>query len=217
MILCRHMKKTRIFLLLLSSVMISSCTLVQHNSSGGSSNNNETNTEGQTSDNSIQKGTILAPDYSYQVRKKKEDITIDDLFNLHNKVEILINVDKEELDKIQEDNNRGHKPEIYHLAKEVTIKLTNNSQTFTWEFENVGIRQKGNLSREPVFDGNKVNTQNHIVRRRGNRFTGSGRQNVVRSEHQGASFHLRFQRERYVHSHLVTVEVSVESGTGKRM
>ena len=161
MILCMHMKKTRIFLLLLSSVMISSCTLVQHNSSGGSSNNNETNTEGQVDDNSIQKGTILAPDYSYQVRKKKEDITIDDLFNLHNKVEILINVDKEELDKIQEDNNRGHKPEIYHLAKEVTIKLTNNSQTFTWEFENVGIRQKGNLSREPVFDGNKVNTHNH--------------------------------------------------------
>ena len=60
-------------------------------------------------------------------------------------------------------------------------------------------------------------TQDHIVRRSGNRFTGRRGQNVVRGQHQGTGFHLGFQRKRYVHGHLVTVEVSVESGTGKRV
>ena len=41
--------------------------------------------------------------------------------------------------------------------------------------------------------------------------------NVVRGKHEHAAFELRFEGQRKVHSHLVTVEVSVESRTNERV
>ena len=46
---------------------------------------------------------------------------------------------------------------------------------------------------------------------------GREREHVVRGQHQGARFHLRFERQRDVHSHLVAVEVGVERGAHQRM
>jgi hypothetical protein len=44
-----------------------------------------------------------------------------------------------------------------------------------------------------------------------------GRQDVVRRQHQGAGFELRFERQRHVHRHLVAVEVGVERGANQRV
>ena len=60
-----------------------------------------------------------------------------------------------------------------------------------------------------------VNTQNHVLRRHDNRFTGSRSQDVVGRHHQNASFKLRFNRKWNVNSHLVTVEVGVERCTNE--
>ena len=58
--------------------------------------------------------------------------------------------------------------------------------------------------------GHVIQAQNDILRRHDNRLAVGGRQHVVGSQHQGACFHLRFQAQRHVYRHLVTVEVGVK-------
>ena len=134
-----------------------------NNPSGGGSNN-PSGDEGQPSE----KYHIADPDTSFVQRNSKEEATYDDLFNLNNKVEITIDVDNSEMQKINDDNVYGGdydsiKPETYHLAKKFTLKLTNGTKVFTWELENVGIRQKGNTSRKPIFkDNGDLNNRNHF-------------------------------------------------------
>lgn len=112
--------------------------------------------------------SILEPNYDQPIRTSKSEVTYEDLFNLNNKVDIRIDVDKSELQKIHNDNVYGGdfdsiKPETYHLAKKVTITLVNKDNTFTWEYENVGIRQKGNTSRRPIIkDNGEVSNKNHF-------------------------------------------------------
>ena len=60
------------------------------------------------------------------------------------------------------------------------------------------------------FTGGVVQTQHDILRRHDRRLAVRREQDVVRRQHQGTRFHLRFDRQRDVHSHLVTVEVGVE-------
>ena len=45
----------------------------------------------------------------------------------------------------------------------------------------------------------------------------AGRQNVVRREHQGRCFDLRFGRERDVDGHLIAIEIRVEGGADERV
>ena len=45
----------------------------------------------------------------------------------------------------------------------------------------------------------------------------AGRQDVVRRQHQRARLHLRLERQRHVHGHLVAVEVGVERRADERM
>ena len=104
---------------------------------------------------------ILDPDFSPVIRNNKSEVTYNDLFNLNNKVSIDIDIARSELELIQEDNNKGAKPEMYRVANKVTISLVNGENTFTWEFDKVGIRQKGNTSRQSIFKDDKVNTHNH--------------------------------------------------------
>ena len=47
--------------------------------------------------------------------------------------------------------------------------------------------------------------------------TARGREDVVRAHHEHARFHLRFDRERHVHRHLVAVEVGVEGRADQRV
>ena len=58
-----------------------------------------------------------------------------------------------------------------------------------------------------------VGAQHHVLRRGNDRFAGRWRKNVVARQHQHPSLGLRFNRQRHMDSHLVTVEVSVECRT----
>src|SRR5579864_4518662 len=65
--------------------------------------------------------------------------------------------------------------------------------------------------------GQIVDSQNHVLRRNGERQAVGRRENVVRRKHQDGGFHLRFGRKRNVHGHLVAVKVRVERGADERM
>lgn len=101
-------------------------------------------------------------DTEARVIDSKDDVTYDDLFNLKNKININVEIEPSELTKIQKDYETGYKNQAYRIAKKVTISLTNYSNTFTWEFDEVGIRQKGNTSRTDVYKDGKVSNLNHF-------------------------------------------------------
>ena len=77
-------------------------------------------------------------------------------------------------------------------------------------FTGVGEDQALTLAVD-AFAGGVVQAQNHVLRRHDRRLAAGGEQHVVRGQHQGAGFHLRFHRQRNVHGHLVAVKVGVES------
>src|SRR5262245_44199934 len=62
-----------------------------------------------------------------------------------------------------------------------------------------------------------IATQGYVLTWRGDWFTARRRENIVRREHQHASFQLRFDRKRHVHCHLVAVKVGVVSSANERM
>ena len=55
-----------------------------------------------------------------------------------------------------------------------------------------------------------VEAENDVLRRHDDRLAVRGAEDVVGRHHQHARFHLRFDGERHVDGHLVTVEVGVE-------
>jgi spore coat protein CotH len=118
-------------------------------SSSSENNNEEDNYE------------IALPNFETRLIASKNDVTYDDFFNLGNTISINIDISNDELQKIQDDYETKYKSEIYHRADKVTISLTNYSNTFTWEFENVGIRQKGNTSRNEIFNDDGYLNLNH--------------------------------------------------------
>src|SRR5690606_18968433 len=62
-----------------------------------------------------------------------------------------------------------------------------------------------------------VQTQHDVLGRHDGRFAVGGEQHVVGGQHQRAGFQLRFERQRNVHGHLVTVEVGVERRADERV
>lgn len=102
------------------------------------------------------------PDYSCPRRNAREEFEFADLFNLSNRVDIQVEISDAELAELQKNYLTGYKCETYRLADKVTISITNYGNTFTWEFENVGIRQKGNTSRKDILIGDSVNPENHF-------------------------------------------------------
>ena len=109
----------------------------------------------------VEKFNIVDPIFETRKIYNISDVTMDDFFNLGNRIEVKITVSDEELSKLQTDYETGHKSDIYRLASKVVIKLTNYNNTFTWEFENVGIRQKGNTSRKSIYNGDGSLNLNH--------------------------------------------------------
>lgn len=103
-----------------------------------------------------------APDFSCARRNAKEEFEFADLFNLQNHVSIQVEISDEELNELQKNYLTGYKCETYRLADKVTIQLTNYGNTFTWEFDNVGIRQKGNTSRQNILIDDSINPENHF-------------------------------------------------------
>ena len=61
-----------------------------------------------------------------------------------------------------------------------------------------------------AFAGRVVKTQHHILRGHDRRIAVRGEEDVVGGHHEAAGFQLGFERQRHVHGHLVTVEVSVK-------
>lgn len=132
------------------------------NNDNNDDNLNEDNNDNTNTDN---KFNLSSPNFTVREISSIDDVTMDDFFNLGNRIDIKVNVSNDELKKLQADyetfSKYGHKSEIYHLASKVEISLTNYGKTFTWEFENVGIRQKGNTSRTNIFNGNDGLNLNH--------------------------------------------------------
>ena len=88
----------------------------------------------------------------------------------------------------------------------------------------VGTRHFGDVDKQRIlalgallFAGGVVKTEHDVLRRHDDRIAVGGGQHVVRRQHQRTRFHLRFQRQRHVNGHLVTVEVGVERRADQRM
>ena len=81
--------------------------------------------------------------------------------------------------------------------------------------------------RQPRFGGSSggtprilreiITAERNVLRRSRDRFAARRRKDVVRREHEHARFHLRFDRERNVHGHLIAVEVRIVSRANQRM
>lgn len=111
--------------------------------------------------------SINEPNYDTPKRLSKDEVTYKDLFNLGNRVEISIEMEDSELKKLENDykefKETGIKGDLYRHCKKVTISITNYDNTFTWEYLDVGIRQKGNTSRGNILnDEDKLNGLNHF-------------------------------------------------------
>ena len=166
------MKKMKLALMVSALLfpLLTGCTLLDGGGNNNSNNDND-NKENTPPDgdpgNSSFSYKISDPVYDFVQRQSKEEVTYEDLFNLNNKVEITIDVDLSEMQKIQDDNVYGGdydsiKPETYHLAKSFYLKLTNGSKVFEWTLENVGIRQKGNTSRKQIIQNGEIYNKNHF-------------------------------------------------------
>lgn len=112
-------------------------------------------------DDPVEKFVITDPIFETRKLSDISEVTMDDFFNLGNRIDVKITVSQEELNKLQADYETGYKSDIYRLASHVVIKLKNFDQTFTWEFDNVGIRQKGNTSRKNIFSDDGGLNLNH--------------------------------------------------------
>ena len=62
-----------------------------------------------------------------------------------------------------------------------------------------------------------ITTEHHVLRRHRNRLTVRRREDVIDRHHQHACLDLRFDRQRNVDRHLVSIEVGVECGADQRM
>ena len=65
--------------------------------------------------------------------------------------------------------------------------------------------------------GHVIQAQDNVLRRHDDRLAAGRGQDVVSRHHQRTRFELSFQRQRYVDSHLVTVEVGVIGRTNERV
>jgi len=76
------------------------------------------------------------------------------LFDINNKIEIKIDITDEELAKLQADYEKyaavGSKSPIYRDTA-LSITITTNEGSEKYDFENVGIRMKGNTSRTDFY------------------------------------------------------------------
>ena len=88
----------------------------------------------------------------------------------------------------------------------------------------IGTRHFFRVSKDHTFafrinalTGHVVQAQYDVLRRHDDGITRCWRQNVICRHHQGTRFKLRFERQRHVNRHLVSVEVSVVRRTDKRV
>lgn len=139
-------------LILLSTLLLTSCSFFGSTTSYSGTNNNHTL--------SINGGTLRKEGLN-DVDEINRSLTFSDIFDLENKVEISLDIDRDNLEKLNNDYLTGFKSEIYHHAKSVEIKITKDNKTYRSVFHDVGIRQKGNTSRNEIYDENGNLNYNH--------------------------------------------------------
>ena len=154
------MRKNKLFLLL-CSILISSCSITI-----GGSNNSTSSFFPSTGENSTNISTpiLSTPNVTSSTSTipiddlTKDDLTYLDLFNINNVVSVEINMSTEELQKIQNDfvkySELNSKSPIYRRADSVKITITIQNKDFAFEYDDVGVRMKGNTSRHKFMDEN---------------------------------------------------------------
>ncbi len=150
----------KILYILTLSALLTGCGTTITPDDDNTKNDDKNNDEDKNVNENLLK--FNAPSFETRKISSIDDVTSDDLFNIGNTVDISISISNEELNKLQSDYETGYKNDTYHVADSITIKLTNYEQTFTWNFSNVGIRQKGNTSRNNILVNNEINTKNHF-------------------------------------------------------
>lgn len=84
-----------------------------------------------------------------------EEEIFEQLFDINNKITIRLDMDKKELQKLQEDYNsyssRGSKSPIYRMGN-MTVRIQTKNSDYTYEIPQVGIRMKGNTSRVDFYN-----------------------------------------------------------------
>ena len=129
---------------------------------GNTSSQGQEGTTSSAQGGQTQTFSFEEPNFETRVINSIDDVTFDDFFNLGNRIDIKAYVSNAELNYLAQDRQTGHKNQTYHRCDKVVITLKNSSNTFTWEYENVGIRQKGNTSRKEIFNGDGNLNLNHF-------------------------------------------------------
>ena len=80
-----------------------------------------------------------------------------EFFNFENKVEVSIDISRVELNKLDDDHNKNNR-ESFRECK-LDIKYLG----LDFHYEGVGIRQKGNLSRGNILDGDNLNLRHYKI------------------------------------------------------
>ncbi len=101
----------------------------------------------------IEEPTTAVKEEKYEFTPTAEEIEIyNSFFSTDSNISIKIDICDEELARIQNDyefyDSMGSKSPIYRRADKVTITINDKS----YEYEDVGIRMKGNLSRTDFYD-----------------------------------------------------------------
>lgn len=90
-----------------------------------------------------------------------ESLTYLDLFDENNRVDILIDIKDEELQKIENDFQKYPKNGFYRIADKVTFTINKDDKENIFVFDEVGIRMKGNTSRTNFYSQGTINNMIH--------------------------------------------------------
>ena len=93
--------------------------------------------------------------YENGIFKAEYQVGLYEFFNIENKVEIIINIAQEELNKLEEDYQKNNR-ESYRIC---SLDITYLNLHF--HYEEVGIRQKGNTSRGNILNGDNINLRHY--------------------------------------------------------
>lgn len=89
---------------------------------------------------------------------REEDALYSALFDLNSHIKIDIRMEESEVAKMQADfdrySARGSKSPIYRMA-DVDITVTSDGRTAVYTMEQVGVRMKGNTSRNPFYSADQ--------------------------------------------------------------
>ncbi len=110
--------------------------------------------------------STLEEEYNYLSTKEKGEIVdsifqesytngLNSLFDINNKVELVLNISMSTLEELNEDFKKGN-TESY---RECSIEIYFSKYHF--HFEHIGIRQKGNTSRGEILTDGKINIRHY--------------------------------------------------------